>query len=617
MSYLDVPRIHVMGLFYTAPGNLNNAVGNYDPNNPLNYNTGRYKYPDGTAQFWLEGCVVTSVVGLDGAPCSDPGLDALVGARVTSPSPEIPKPDGHGGLYALAKMADLDPSMQFRSELYGLRIYVDVEGGGGFSGEIALPPQLRDLWFGRGDGGMTGNQVAVGTWHQRMTNLAWTEPKDPSPVLEALRARSGAGLDVKMGVDMFQTARANQFTQGDRFGYGRLVAAIGPASADEPAQVVPGRRLYTPGTIPSQASMKSMLGAKIELTRQAAEEAVDANAPPPAWNRTDLRVCTLQDGRKLLIADRFNSAPLAPDRTGKFNTGSNVTVGWLDGGNRFTPLTEGRVSLAGYIQLDAQTRKLKDVWWPEHAAIVQIELADADVQAIKDAPLAIQAGGSTVVQENPNGVYLNSDRCTTRLEPNASGTFDVFVYQYGNPGARLPDGLTLQTAVYNEQNQSNDPATIFRASLDPSPKGPGRFQLLVETGPAVPLTPVRKPLDSFLCFLVASGAGYAVAEDIVGLPSAPLLSILFWQDHQVVEQPTWAANIGPLMQNYSRLYPGMKSILDISDPETFKAFAAPLRARFELDRNDPGCMPVTRDMSPATLRMMLQFLDSLMKEQLT
>jgi hypothetical protein len=75
--------------------------------------------------------------------------------------------------------------------------------------------------------------------------------------------------------------------------------------------------------------------------------------------------------------------------------------------------------------------------------------------------------------------------------------------------------------------------------------------------------------------------------------------------------------VGPILQNYARLYPGMKSILDIGDLATVTAFAAPLRARFALDRNDPACMPVTRDMSPAMLQMMLRFLDSLPKEQQT
>jgi hypothetical protein len=75
-----------MGLFYTAPGNLNNVVENFalarDPDKQLNYETGRY----------------------------------------------------------------LDPNMQFRSEVYGFRLYVDFAGGG-FSGQLALHHIPREVAF--------------------------------------------------------------------------------------------------------------------------------------------------------------------------------------------------------------------------------------------------------------------------------------------------------------------------------------------------------------------------------------------------------------------------------------------------------------------------------------
>ncbi len=619
MSYLDVPRIHFMGLFYSAPGNLNNTVANYDLSNPdIVYNTGLYKYPDGTSQLWLERCVVTSVVGPDGQACSDPQRDALVGAQVTSPSPEIPKPDGQGGLYALAKMVDLDPNMQFRTEVYGLRIYVDIQGGGGFSGEIALPPQLRDLWFGRGKAGIAGLQIAVGTWHQRLTHLTWTAPAAPSPVFDALRAHSSAGLDVKMGVDMFQTDRGQQFTQGNRFGYGRLVGSIGPAATDEPVELVPGRRLYTPRTFDSAPAAESRMMAKADFTRQTAEVEMSGANAVADWNRTDFRVRTLQDGRTLLIVDLFNAAPLADGQKGQLETGGTFVVGFLDGAG-FTPLQNGQIAL-DYTALDTATRKLRDIVWPQNAAIVQIELNSAESQRIAHAPVAIQAGGATVLRENPNGVYVNIERATTRLEPNSGDIFDVFAYAFGQPSPELPAGLKLGTALYVDKTGAAEPTTIFTASLDPRSTGSGRFRLSVNTGPAVPLTDLRKPLDSFLCFLTAAGDGYLVGEAMTlkpqtGPPTPPFLSLIFWQNHKVVDLPTWEQNIQPLMAIYARMFPGMVSILNIGDLGTIKSFAPVIRARFQLDRNDPGFMPVSRDMSPATVQMMLRFLDSLTKEQ--
>jgi hypothetical protein len=622
MSYLDVPRIHFMGLFYTAPPNLNNTVGNFDLTQALDYDTGLYKYPDGTSQLFLSQCVVTSVAGTDGVLCSDFKSDSLVGASVTTPGPDTQKEDGKGGLYGFAKIVDLDPNMQFRTEVYGIRMYVDIEGGGGFSGELALAPQLRDLWFGRGNGGIAGVQIAVGTWHQRLTNLTWTNPTAPSPVYDALRERSSAGLDVKMGVDLFQTFRANEFTVGNRFGYGRLVASIGPATAGEPAQVVPGRRLYTPRTFDAQlapAAAAKQLG-KFEFTRQAAEEgmntaeALGVVATGVEWNRTDFRVCDLQGGRSLLIMDLFNSAPLTTKKDGKFNTGGDVTVRWLDG----TPLKNGAISF-NYSSPDAATRKLKDVFWPTDAAIFQIELTADERKKISNTPIAIQAGGTTVVRENTNGLYLNIERASVRLEPDKSADLEFFSYEFGQPSAKLPAGLTFQTQLYDDDSGEANPTTIFSVST-PTFVRPGCFRMSLKTGPAQTLTPLRVPLDSFLCFLAASGSGYLVGEAMTlkpqtGPPTPPFLTLLFWQNHQVVDKPAWVPNIQPLMVMYARLFPGMKSILDISNLATVTANAAALKNRFQRERTDPGFMPVSRDMSPATVDMMLRFLDSLTKEQ--
>lgn len=621
MSYLDVPRIHIMGLFYSAPGNLNNQVKNFglalDNDQQLIYNTGLYKYPDGTSQLFLSNCVVTSVVGSDGVVCSDPASDAMVGAKVTSPGPDTQKPDGKGGLYTFAKLVDLDPNMQFRSEVYGFRLYVDFAGGG-FSGQLALPPQLRDLWFGRTNGGITGLQIAVGTWHQRLTDLTWTEPSARSPVFDALRASSAAGLDVKIGVDMFQTSRDNEFTQGDRFGYGRLVAAIGLASADEPSQLVPGRRLYTPRTFATPAAAEEVAMSKLDFTREGAEEAMSGVADVE-WNRTDLRVCDLPNGGSVLIVDLFNSAPLAQGQKGKLETGGAVVVGWLDG-DQFTPLTHGAISLDGYTGLDPATRKLKDIVWPDNAAIFQIELTPGERQKLVNTPIAIQAGGKTVVRENPNGLYLNTERASARLEPNSSEVLDIYSYTFGQPSSRLPAGLQLTAMLYDDDQQTASPTTIFSVTVNPAPIGPGRFQFRLQTGPASPLTRIREPLDSYLCLVQASGPGYLVGEAMTlkpntGPPTAPFLSLLFWQNHKVVAQPDWATTIQPLMRIYARLFPGMMSILDISDLATVRANVVPLKNRFQRVRTDPGFMPVSRDMSPATVDMILRFLDSLAKEQ--
>src|SRR5262245_27128116 len=112
MSYLDVPRLHFSGLFFTGPSTINNILDNYDPSTQLESPPGQYINPPagwnplGVAQWWLEECSVLSAVGTTGAAV--PSSDSVIGAAVQSPSPKTPMPDGTGGYYDIAKMVDLD-----------------------------------------------------------------------------------------------------------------------------------------------------------------------------------------------------------------------------------------------------------------------------------------------------------------------------------------------------------------------------------------------------------------------------------------------------------------------------------------------------------------------------
>lgn len=75
MSYLDIPRIHFGGLFFTNPSTINNFDSSYKPGVPLTNAQGAYvSVPAGgppagwnavgTAQLWIAECAVLA------APCS-------------------------------------------------------------------------------------------------------------------------------------------------------------------------------------------------------------------------------------------------------------------------------------------------------------------------------------------------------------------------------------------------------------------------------------------------------------------------------------------------------------------------------------------------------------------
>jgi hypothetical protein len=102
--------------------------------------------------------------------------------------------------------------------------------------------------------------------------------------------------------------------------------------------------------------------------------------------------------------------------------------------------------------------------------------------------------------------------------------------------------------------------------------------------------------------------------------------LIFWQNLKVVPDAVindkgvdvkkiWEKYIYPIMYMYARLFPGMVSILDISNLGIVTQKAEALIDRFLRDRRNPGFMPVTRDLSPATAHMVVVFLERLIKER--
>lgn len=641
MSYLGFPRIHFAGAFFTNPGNLNNQTANFEKaedGEPLIIDTGRYNNPKGVAQYFFRACQITQIVGADGQVVA---ADPLLGAPVETVNPYDLQVDAQGKNYTLAKIADVDPDMQFRSELYGLRLFVGSAGGVGFSGACDVP-QLRDLFFGRGDAGVVGLQVACGTWHQRLRVEQVSDPKGSSAVLASLGLRSGSELDFKLSVDMFQTSPAQQFTTGNMYCYGRLMGTIGLAEAGDPKQIVPGRRLYSAMSI---ASLKAPPGANEApiLTRQAAEREAEApgasTAPVPFWNNTDARVVS-SAGRSLLLVDMGTATPLEAPSNGTFDIGS-LALGYLQGGT-FVPferqgtLRGGKLaSVTAQLQDDVAlpaAAQYRDSVYLRNAGVVQLDLTAAEAKALGSSPLCIQSNGSTVLQENTTGYYVNTESAACRMQPkealpSAAQSVNVVAYQFGVPvpsiaTASSPGGkglvLELDRVVVDYGANAKTrlaPTTIFSVELASQPiQGrPGQFQLAMATGPAQSLATneYRRPMDSLLCFLKAASKGSAIGENPgteQAQPYMPFVTLLFWQNQKIVAQPTWQDDIEPILRIYARLYPGMTGIIDIGNEATVKANASAIAARLSLAVADPGFMPVVRDMSPATSAMLSQWL---------
>jgi hypothetical protein len=223
MSYLDSPRIHFFGKFFANPSTINNELGNYALEPPLDVSWN----PEGAALFRFLDCRVSSVVDADGSPlgagAGDPISEATVSATLSPPQ-------------LVAKIVDLDPDQQSITQLYGIVVTLALPGGrGSVVGKMAVA-ELRDLWFQRVANGQ-GDGAASGVWQSVLTDLRWSS-LDQSAFLRELHGASPGQLSIKFNTDAY-----HDDIQSPTFNEGRLAGTIGPYFAGEPAQFVMGRRL--------------------------------------------------------------------------------------------------------------------------------------------------------------------------------------------------------------------------------------------------------------------------------------------------------------------------------------------------------------------------------------
>ena len=634
MSYLDLPRLHFSGLFFTGPSTINNITQNYTPTVPLTNSSGQYDpdvalwNPLGVAQWWLEECQVLSAVGPTGAAVDS--SDTVIGAAVESPSPKTPMSDGQGGYYDIAKMVDLDPDQQGRSALFGVRIAVTLPNGAGFQGLMTVP-ELRQLNM-RMALQNAGSWAAVGNWMGTLQNVTWNGDISGSPLLQALKTASAEGLAVKLTADLHQNNPQNMFIAGDLFCYGRVFGSIGPALAGELAEVVPGRCLQTPPTMPMATLMaasgnKPLLPARERVAANtnafAARRASRANvfaavaSPPDPW-RPAFAVVRQVGSDTLLSIDIGGSILLNhtgtdtnPTSDGTFEVDSGISVGVLDlATNQFTAFANGSIDIGPqYQQLKSTSKNCVLV---KNSCVFTIPIAAADGDSYKTNPVAIQVNGTTVAQEYSSGYWIDVSLSSQRIECGSgqTGQSQIMVRQFGNPVVGQAPPVTAQVNLVDwthpQQGQPTlSPSTDVAVSFGQTDAN-GLADITTSVNvQQMTLPPVRQPLDSQVYYIWMNDSNNQPIGD--GPAQAPALSVLLWNPYQAPANPSWA-DVGAVFTAYARMYPGMKSRLDISDQATVVGDAADVLDRMTLPIFDPAYMPVTRDLSPSKMAMIVSWL---------
>ncbi|MDJ0840816.1 MAG: hypothetical protein QNK37_30170 [Acidobacteriota bacterium] len=629
MSYLDVPRIHFSGTFYTSIGTLNNATMNYLNGSEKLFDTlsNTTWNQNGQMQFYLRGCKIRSVVGTDGIPITDGNIDPLVGARVDSQGPYSAMGTLPDVPTSNAKLSDYDSDQQYRSQINAmwvglLMLNSDEETYSGVYGYME-PTNLRDLG-GKVSPGVAGSYSAAGNYGARLTNLHWMGDYSRSPVLSALKAATlEDGIAMRFILDLYRGQRG---MQSDDFGFGRIQGTFGPAFAGELSQLAPARRLVFP-TAPStkrQAALKNNQGNVFGTNHDEL-----ANLPwMPAFGKIDADTLTLDLGPAIGVqgdeATNSSNGRLLFD---------NFKVGYLDG-SMFTPFANGAVPLGNDQASFSGSWKSFD--YLTNSGIVPISLTAGEVTACADKPLAVQIDykgmPATILVEADDGVYIDIDPPALRVEQGQSVDAQIQYMKFGQPqkAVDIPiplypysvrwkpnpghDGTYLEytwhivespdyTVTPAKTNADGIATYTFGAPVQEMDlQGPrvdmdSRINfLLTQSPPELPPTGTwNQPLDSYM-------------EPATGLE---FFTLLIWRQYTVPDKPTWDKDAGPVLQQFARLYPGMVSMLNIGDEQMVVNNKEIMLHFLRLTRPEPAYMPVTRELSDSRHEMLVKWLESL------
>ena len=153
--------------------------------------------------------------------------------------------------------------------------------------------------------------------------------------------------------------------------------------------------------------------------------------------------------------------------------------------------------------------------------------------------------------------------------------------------------------------------------------GKAVITITVRPGPIQGLPPARIPVFSQV-YQLGDVSGWQ-AWGQVGPPIPPfmlassdppvdfkaaILSVLVFNEGLPIPNPTWD-DVRPMFSHYARMFPAMKEMIDLSNEQMVRAFAARIYDVLKRPLSDPYHMPATRDLSAYHRRLMLDYLRQL------
>ena len=571
MSYLDVPRLVFFGQFHTDPSTVNNDPEHFDTDafEPNYWKTGTadnlngWWNPKGTGTWRCHNVVITSATYADGTTCTSSVHDPLIGANVRDANDRV-----------AGRLVDLDPEQQMISQLWGLQLRIEVPRTPLGCGGALLHTGFSDIWArfpgGNGDGMFSAS-------FQTVIEDPWWGTVDGSRALTELRAAyeaagEGAALSVRLVVDGWDGDATSP-----SFMCGRMSGAIGVSPAREPRRLVAARRFDAPAAPPGSAP-STFNGGSAQL------------------------VAGSEDGRRpaVLTVDLGNSLA-ASALAGAFADAGDIEVALLG------PPSSAPTLLAPIPYREGD-------WYQTTSGIVSVPLTAADAETAAAAPIAIveTPSCSAVLSEAPDGIWVRADENVFRMNPGDELATTLYATKFGAVLAGQPVSLALDPSNVQMQQVAGPipgpptgvPPSALAVDASVATDDRGRAEVVLRASdPGNP----RGYIDGQV-YGVTYGAGTAPPPPGAVQNTSSLLNVLVWSGVEVPEQPTWLRDIEPIFTQYAYLYPVMKPIVDLADYASVVQRRELLLESFTRTIDDPGFMPVTRDLSAAKRDMIVRWL---------
>ena len=648
-SYFTFPCIHFTGRYHANPPTLNNHPGNLKYANlttkEFDAKKAQTAKDDGVNSDWdapgdgstnLQSCIVTGVYDANGKMVdNDPLLNEVI---------------GNIGSRIDGRIVDLDQQIQGVSQLFGMKVSCNL-----FGGLYDPPAAVQRLWFcipelmpgqyfnkdwankpavggdekdvpknfaADGDiAGSNGDYASSAFFQSTITDVKYNNGDDKkvkSPILKQMIEKSWNNNDliIKFCVNRFNEYKFEDEKNNDEiqqtYSTGHCFGIIAPMTKEnEPRTFVMGRHLL------------------------------------PLWNWSPSGVS--EDPPFGYVVGKVFAG-------GK---GNNRLV--LDFGNAFRRELEGRgkyfydygdlkVEWGKFSKTIKAERYLKDAGielMEREAGIISFSLTEDELKSIENNPISVSCtnwnypNNMCLARESDNGFYIQTEQRRYRLDstlrpdkvdckqehiPFGKEVLEVYPLEYGKLNLSVGNDLAINSEVLNNEpdmmNQDwfklygnhkdyvlefGDPHKVDTASkrcIQVPFIPPKTLAGVVNGVETLPRKCVN--LDS-LMYLINYNFKQSDKRYVQG-GSLERVGALVWSNFKPPHMPTWRDDIQPILQIYANLFPVMKNIIDLSSFEDCTLKLSALQRAFSANWKDGAYMPVTRDLSPTKVGMILKWM---------